>query len=88
MRLRRPLRCWNRGGCAKIWRVLWRASQDGPKPREFRWRRRESKPRQRGRHLVADNTDACPAYKALVRAKNSAYLSIPFGEDVELTMKL
>jgi predicted O-methyltransferase YrrM len=41
-----------------------------------------------GSYLVADNTDACPAYKALVRAKDSGYLSTPFGEDVELTMKL
>ena len=41
-----------------------------------------------GSYLVADNADACPAYKAVVRAPNSGYLSIPFGEDVELTVKL
>ena len=41
-----------------------------------------------GSYLVADNADACPDYKAAVRAPGSGYLSIPFGEDVELTMKL
>ena len=41
-----------------------------------------------GAYLIADNADACPDYKALVRARNSGYLSIPFGDDVELTMKL
>jgi predicted O-methyltransferase YrrM len=41
-----------------------------------------------GSYLVADNADACPDYKALVRGSGSGYLSIPFGEDVELTMKL
>jgi predicted O-methyltransferase YrrM len=41
-----------------------------------------------GSFLVADNADACPEYKAIVRAPGSGYLSIPFGEDVELTMKL
>lgn len=41
-----------------------------------------------GSFLVADNTDACPDYKKLVRSADSGYLSIPFGEDVELTLKL
>jgi predicted O-methyltransferase YrrM len=41
-----------------------------------------------GSYLIADNADACPDYKSLVRAPGSGYLSIPFGEDVELTMKL
>lgn len=41
-----------------------------------------------GSYVVADNADACPDYKARVRASDSGYLSIPFGEDVELTMKL
>ncbi len=41
-----------------------------------------------GSYLVADNADACPDYKAQVRAPGSGYLSIPFGDDVELTMKL
>jgi predicted O-methyltransferase YrrM len=41
-----------------------------------------------GSYVVADNADACPGYKAHVRAADSGYLSIPFGEDVELTMKL
>jgi predicted O-methyltransferase YrrM len=41
-----------------------------------------------GSYLVADNADACPEYKAQVRAAGSGYLSIPFGNDVELTMKL
>lgn len=41
-----------------------------------------------GSFVVADNTDACPDYKALVCAPGSGYLSIPFAGDVELTMKL
>jgi len=41
-----------------------------------------------GSYLVADNADASPEYKALVRAPGSGYLSIPFAGDVELTMKL
>jgi len=41
-----------------------------------------------GSYVVADNADACPADKAHIRAADSGYLSIPFGEDVELTMKL
>ncbi|WP_434420983.1 O-methyltransferase [Nannocystis pusilla] len=41
-----------------------------------------------GSFIVADNTDACPDYKALVRAPGSGYLSIPIADDVELTMKL
>jgi predicted O-methyltransferase YrrM len=41
-----------------------------------------------GSYLVADNADACPDYKAQVRAPDSGYLSIAFASDVELTMKL
>jgi predicted O-methyltransferase YrrM len=41
-----------------------------------------------GSYLVADNADACPDYKAQVRAADSGYLSIPFSDDVELTMRL
>ncbi len=41
-----------------------------------------------GSYLIADNADACPDYLALVRAPGSGYLSIPFADDVELTMKL
>jgi len=41
-----------------------------------------------GSFLIADNADACPDYKAQVRAPNSGYLSLPFRDDVELTVKL
>ena len=41
-----------------------------------------------GTFLIADNADACPEFVAQVRKPDSGYLSIPFGEDVELTMKL
>jgi len=41
-----------------------------------------------GSCLVADNADACPGYLARVRAADSGYLSLPFGDDVELTIKL
>jgi predicted O-methyltransferase YrrM len=41
-----------------------------------------------GSCLVADNADACPDYLARVRNGDGSYLSVPFGEDVELTIKL
>lgn len=41
-----------------------------------------------GSCLIADNADACPGYIARVRGAGSGYLSLPFGEDVELTIKL
>jgi predicted O-methyltransferase YrrM len=41
-----------------------------------------------GSCLVADNADASPEYLARVRSGDGNYLSIPFGEDVELTIKL
>lgn len=40
-----------------------------------------------GSFLVADNADASPDYVAQVRAPGSGYVSVPFGEDVELTVK-
>jgi predicted O-methyltransferase YrrM len=41
-----------------------------------------------GSYFVADNADACPDYLAQVRAAGSGYLSLPFRDDVELTLKL
>ena len=41
-----------------------------------------------GSFVVADNADACPDYLAQVRAPGSGYLSVPFTDDVELTMKV
>jgi predicted O-methyltransferase YrrM len=41
-----------------------------------------------GSCLVADNADACPEYIASVRAPGGGYVSVPFGEDVELTVKI
>lgn len=41
-----------------------------------------------GAFLIADNADACPDYVAQVRAPGSGFLSIPFDDDVELTLKL
>ncbi|HVZ87782.1 MAG TPA: class I SAM-dependent methyltransferase [Polyangia bacterium] len=41
-----------------------------------------------GSFLIADNADACPDYLAHVRAPGSGYLSVPFRDDVELTMRL
>jgi predicted O-methyltransferase YrrM len=41
-----------------------------------------------GALIVADNADWCPEYLARVRASGGPYLSIPFAEDVELSMKL
>ncbi len=40
-----------------------------------------------GAFVVADNADACPDYVRQVRATGSGYVSVPFGEDVELTVR-
>lgn len=40
-----------------------------------------------GALVVADNADFCPDYLALVRAPGGGYLSTPFSEDVELSMR-
>ncbi len=41
-----------------------------------------------GALIVADNADYSPDYLARIRAPGSGYLSVPFGEDVELSMRL
>jgi predicted O-methyltransferase YrrM len=41
-----------------------------------------------GALLVADNAEMSPEYLAHVRAPGAGYLSVPFAEDVELSMKL
>ncbi len=41
-----------------------------------------------GALIVADNAEMSPEYVKHVRAPGGAYLSVPFAEDVELSMKL
>ncbi|KVT48156.1 O-methyltransferase [Burkholderia multivorans] len=41
-----------------------------------------------GALIVADNADYCPDYLARVRDPRNGYLSVPFGTDVELSMRL
>lgn len=41
-----------------------------------------------GALIVADNADHSPDYLARVRSPSGGYLSTPFGEDVELSMRL
>jgi predicted O-methyltransferase YrrM len=41
-----------------------------------------------GAFLVADNADYCPEYLERVRAPANGYLSIPFADDVELSMRM
>jgi predicted O-methyltransferase YrrM len=41
-----------------------------------------------GAFIVADNADYSPDYLAYVRSPASGYMSIPFGEDVELSMRI
>lgn len=41
-----------------------------------------------GAMLVADNADWCPEYLARVRVPANGYLSVPCGDDVELSMRL
>ena len=37
--------------------------------------------------IVADNADYSPDYLAYVRSPEKGYLSMPFAEDVELSMR-
>jgi predicted O-methyltransferase YrrM len=41
-----------------------------------------------GAFVVADNADHSPEYLARVRSSASGYLSVPFSDDVELSMRL
>jgi predicted O-methyltransferase YrrM len=41
-----------------------------------------------GALLLADNADWCPEYLERVRAPANGYLSVPFADDVELSMRL
>lgn len=41
-----------------------------------------------GAIIIADNADHSPDYLARVRSPATPYLSMPFGEDVELTVRL
>jgi predicted O-methyltransferase YrrM len=41
-----------------------------------------------GALIVADNADSSPEYLARVRSTAHGYLSVPFGDDVELSMRL
>jgi predicted O-methyltransferase YrrM len=41
-----------------------------------------------GALIVADNADFCPEYLERVRKVGSGYISTPFAEDVELTMRV
>lgn len=41
-----------------------------------------------GALIVADNADYTPEYLAQVRSPDAGYLSIPFAEDVELSMRV
>jgi predicted O-methyltransferase YrrM len=41
-----------------------------------------------GAFVVADNADYSPDYLAYVRSPDHGYVSTPFGEDVELSMRI
>lgn len=41
-----------------------------------------------GALIVADNADFCPEYLERVRAPGGGYMSVPFVEDVELSMRV
>ena len=41
-----------------------------------------------GALIVADNADFCPAYLDRVRAAGGGYLSTPFADDIELSIRL
>jgi predicted O-methyltransferase YrrM len=41
-----------------------------------------------GALIVADNADFCPEYLSRVRSPANGYLSVPFSDDVELSMRI
>jgi predicted O-methyltransferase YrrM len=41
-----------------------------------------------GALIVADNANFSPEYLARVRAPNGGFLSVPLGDDVELTCRV
>jgi predicted O-methyltransferase YrrM len=41
-----------------------------------------------GALIVADNADYCPDYLARIRSPNAGFVSLPFGDDVELTLRV
>lgn len=41
-----------------------------------------------GAFVVADNVDYCPEYLARVRDPANGYVSVPFAEDVQLSMRM
>jgi predicted O-methyltransferase YrrM len=41
-----------------------------------------------GALVIADNTDTVPAYVERVRAAGGGYTSVPFGDDVEISMRI
>jgi predicted O-methyltransferase YrrM len=43
---------------------------------------------QPGALIVADNADMSPDYLKRVRAPGNGYMSVPFAEDVELSMRI
>lgn len=43
---------------------------------------------KRGAFVIADNADYSPDYLAYVRTPANGYLSVPFGDDVELSMRM
>ena len=40
-----------------------------------------------GALVVADNADYCPDYLARVRAPELGYVSVPFADDIEVSMR-
>jgi predicted O-methyltransferase YrrM len=40
-----------------------------------------------GALIVADNADYCPEYLARVRSSDSGYVSVPFADDIEVSMR-
>ncbi|WP_085583637.1 MULTISPECIES: O-methyltransferase [unclassified Pseudomonas] len=41
-----------------------------------------------GALVVADNTDYCPEFVAHVRSPQNGYVSVPFADDIEVSMRL
>jgi predicted O-methyltransferase YrrM len=61
---------------------------DGHKPRYSRVLDLVASRVHPGSCVVADNADAAPDYLARVRAPGGGFISVPFGEDIELSISV
>ena len=82
---------WSRSARDAERRFAWRDRPRSPRRRQGALPRNSEPPREPSRPgalVVADNADVSPDYLSRVRSQASGYMSVPFAEDVELSMRI